>query len=198
MGDKIPEWAINVPHAREIKWENIQEWSYYPNGPGPAPCLHIPILVFRDKSIGRLHHFQCRECGRRLSQDVRKVVVLKIGGASKKSEETGAEHRAKISAYWDGWDKKRARHLAVLNTIQREKSFDKEAYLASSAWKIRRDAAVDRDGGCCVICNSANDLQVHHRTYERLGSELPGDLTTLCGECHAHFHFKLPQFMPSE
>jgi 5-methylcytosine-specific restriction endonuclease McrA len=27
-------------------------------------------------------------------------------------------------------------------------------------------------------------LQVHHRTYERLGHEQAGDLTALCANCH--------------
>jgi uncharacterized protein YlaI len=157
-------------------------------------------LVYRDKSNGRLHHFQCRHCGVRLSQDIRKDIALKIGGATEKREETGKAYWAEISAYWKNWDEKRARHFAVIATIPLDdgKQFDMKAYLQTSAWKIRRDAAVLRDGGRCVICNSKDDLQVHHRTYERLGNELPQDLTTLCGECHAHFHFKLPEFMPSE
>lgn len=41
----------------------------------------------------------------------------------------------------------------------------------------------------CQICN-ANDrqLDVHHRTYERLGREQIEDLTVLCHDCHDRHH----------
>ena len=32
-----------------------------------------------------------------------------------------------------------------------------------------------------------DNLEVHHRTYERLGEELASDLTVLCNRCH-HVH----------
>lgn len=42
-------------------------------------------------------------------------------------------------------------------------------------------------GGRCRLCNEGGldvVLTMHHRTYERLGAELPDDLTCLCGVCH--------------
>jgi len=44
-----------------------------------------------------------------------------------------------------------------------------------------------RAGGRCQVCNSPDGLEAHHRTYERLGDELPGDLTCLCRKCHQIF-----------
>lgn len=43
---------------------------------------------------------------------------------------------------------------------------------------------LDRDNHKCQTCLSVEDLEVHHKTYERLGDELPEDLITLCRECH--------------
>jgi hypothetical protein len=37
-------------------------------------------------------------------------------------------------------------------------------------------------------CRSKDGLQVHHRTYERLGEEVPEDLTVLCLSCHNQWH----------
>lgn len=34
----------------------------------------------------------------------------------------------------------------------------------------------------------AAELDVHHRTYERLGQEQEYDLTVLCHRCHSLFH----------
>lgn len=65
-------------------------------------------------------------------------------------------------------------------------------YLRSPAWKSKRDEAIEHADRRCQLCNSDERLNVHHRTYERLGSELPTDLIVLCKDCHAKFHDKLP------
>jgi 5-methylcytosine-specific restriction endonuclease McrA len=63
-------------------------------------------------------------------------------------------------------------------------------YLQTPEWRERRDQALDRAGYRCQVCNSGRNLHVHHRTYERRGRELPGDLTVLCSGCHSLFHGK--------
>lgn len=40
----------------------------------------------------------------------------------------------------------------------------------------------------CQVCNGSKKVQVHHRTYDRIGCELPSDLTVLCDKCHGLFH----------
>lgn len=62
------------------------------------------------------------------------------------------------------------------------------AYLETPEWKARRNAAIRRAGGSCQLCDSPKFLQVHHRTYDRIGNEDPSDLTVLCGRCHKKFH----------
>jgi 5-methylcytosine-specific restriction endonuclease McrA len=59
-----------------------------------------------------------------------------------------------------------------------------EEYLQSDEWKARATAAKERDGNRCRLCNSPDNLNAHHRTYERAGDEDPDDLTTLCKWCH--------------
>lgn len=60
-------------------------------------------------------------------------------------------------------------------------------YLKSYHWeRIRNDIKL-RDRSC-RLCNNENKLQVHHRTYDRLGFELGEDLILLCGDCHQMFH----------
>ena len=63
-----------------------------------------------------------------------------------------------------------------------------EAYIRSDEWRERADVAKKRAGYRCQICNRGDiTLNVHHRTYERLGNELPEDLTVLCRNCHELF-----------
>src|ERR1017187_326635 len=61
-------------------------------------------------------------------------------------------------------------------------------YLQSPEWKVRRKKALQFAGYRCQICNSKEELNVHHRSYERIGHEHMGDLVTLCKNCHEIFH----------
>lgn len=62
-------------------------------------------------------------------------------------------------------------------------------YMASDAWlesPARYEALRSADFRCriCNVPSSEVPIQAHHRTYERLGAELPEDLTALCVLCH--------------
>lgn len=68
-----------------------------------------------------------------------------------------------------------------------------QTYLKSAHWQKVRRAALKRAGLRCQICNESGvQLDVHHRTYERLGNEFDSDLTVLCNSCHGKFHDRLP------
>lgn len=70
-------------------------------------------------------------------------------------------------------------------------------------WKSKRNEILARDEGCCVICKSSEELQVHHRQYQYVkaanGFKVPWDyadhlLITLCKSCHqrGHAKYKVP------
>lgn len=62
-------------------------------------------------------------------------------------------------------------------------------YLRSPEWRRTRAAALLRAGHCCSLDVGHTDgLEVHHRTYERLGAELATDLVVLCRACHQLHH----------
>lgn len=61
-------------------------------------------------------------------------------------------------------------------------------YLQTPEWRTKRTEMLDRAEHRCQLCNRAGRLEVHHRTYERRGSELEGDLFVLCANCHDQFH----------
>lgn len=58
-------------------------------------------------------------------------------------------------------------------------------YIRSPEWKAKADAAKERAHGHCQVCYKTGKLDAHHRTYERLGNELPEDITVLCRDCHS-------------
>lgn len=63
-----------------------------------------------------------------------------------------------------------------------------DEYLKTNHWRDISELARKRFDGRCALCNSSKSTQVHHRTYENLGSEELSDLTLLCDECHEMFH----------
>jgi 5-methylcytosine-specific restriction endonuclease McrA len=74
---------------------------------------------------------------------------------------------------------------------RRPSRVDYQGYIRSDIWRRKADAAKKRAGYRCQVCNRGAhevvQLEVHHRTYERLGAEEPGDLTVLCETCHDIF-----------
>lgn len=59
-------------------------------------------------------------------------------------------------------------------------------YLHSEAWKKKSRAA--RVAGICSRCGREAVLDVHHKTYARLGFEKETDLIGLCRLCHGREH----------
>ena len=64
-------------------------------------------------------------------------------------------------------------------------------YLKTDHWQNLKKFMLWKYNGCCQLCNSDKELNVHHRTYERRGEETEEDLILLCRGCHAKFHDKL-------
>jgi hypothetical protein len=62
------------------------------------------------------------------------------------------------------------------------------AYIQSKEWFALRRLALEQAEHRCQLCDRAENLRVHHRTYERLGHERLTDLTVLCAVCHRSFH----------
>lgn len=63
-----------------------------------------------------------------------------------------------------------------------------ETYLQSPSWRITRNRALRLSDWHCSKCDSRRNLQVHHKTYERLGHEWDQDLIVLCRSCHEDHH----------
>ena len=65
-------------------------------------------------------------------------------------------------------------------------------YINSPAWFERRRVHFRANDANtrCFVCNwhGKSSLHVHHITYDRLGSEAPEDLVSLCRNCHAVVH----------
>ena len=62
------------------------------------------------------------------------------------------------------------------------------AYLRSPWWTARKAAVLRYRGERCERCQRTDHRELHHRTYTRLGHELPEDVELLCERCHRTEH----------
>jgi hypothetical protein len=61
-------------------------------------------------------------------------------------------------------------------------------YLRSRAWQRVRSRYRRVRPWRCGICGATDRLELHYRTYERLGAEQLDDLVPLCDDCHPLLH----------
>ena len=71
-------------------------------------------------------------------------------------------------------------------------------YITSPKWAATRAIAIAAAGYKCRVCLRRNELEVHHKTYERMGNEHPEDLLVACVRCHNDIHWVLRIVRPGE
>jgi len=57
-------------------------------------------------------------------------------------------------------------------------------YRQTDKWQSKRDAVLERDDYICQACRHRRATEVHHRTYDHIGSEPLFDLLAVCSPCH--------------
>ena len=94
---------------------------------------------------------------------------------------------------WEKWNYINVSHGYEWNYIKSHiRSMDYKEFLKTPYWKA---VALKKKHQCdykCQLCNSKENLQTHHRTYDIKGEEIFNmkDLTVLCDACHAKHHDK--------
>lgn len=63
-------------------------------------------------------------------------------------------------------------------------------YLRSEHWRTLRLLALERDKWVCQFCKAEPATEVHHLTYNNLGSESLSELISYCRVCHGKVHDK--------
>jgi len=198
---------VQVVKEGEEGWEGVRGWSLCPKGfrgrqMYTYPHHEAPVcqkcnlladwqsLVFVQKGGSREIRFRCMKC-QQIIGDVMPKSILVDWDVNSKRLETIVVPVVKSSRRRGG--KKIRKHVVEVERIEQVSDLRKlpyAEYLKTDHWK-RMSAMCKRNADYrCQICNSTKALEAHHRTYERLGWEAPGDLTCLCGACHAKFHNK--------
>lgn len=66
-----------------------------------------------------------------------------------------------------------------------DQAWYRNVYLISPHWRQTRKKKIKIVGAKCQRCKRKDrPLDVHHKTYKRIGHERMSDLEVLCRECH--------------
>lgn len=64
-------------------------------------------------------------------------------------------------------------------------------YLRTKHWEQIKQRKLSQKNYKCEICGAKRNLNIHHKTYERLGCEELTDLQVLCKRCHELIHIHM-------
>ncbi|AFV22391.1 hypothetical protein Mpsy_0178 [Methanolobus psychrophilus R15] len=102
------------------------------------------------------------------------ALVQSAGGIPFRYHELGMISKDKAQEEYDNFKK-----------YQRKNRSKARAKANNKAWIKQRDIVLERDGKKCQVCESADNLQVHHIIpFKESQSHEVENLITLCDDCH--------------
>ena len=120
-----------------------------------------------------------------------------------------AAHHARrrlVARRWRRKDRSPTRNRQEVERLRARYKADRRAYYATSHWQALRKQVWARDVNAegvpaCRTCwrtSAQVQLDVHHRTYERIGEERLEDLVLLDSDCHKAIHTHVWQVLRRE
>jgi 5-methylcytosine-specific restriction endonuclease McrA len=85
-------------------------------------------------------------------------------------------------------DRQWSQHRPRLIISQHDKRYRYDQYLGSQQWDLIRRQVRTKYKDTCQECFKAGKVEIHHKTYERIGAEEIDDLVALCRSCHKALH----------
>lgn len=79
------------------------------------------------------------------------------------------------------------RLILIVMTIKEKEIYS--AYTPTPEWRYKKNEAFKLFGRKCQRCDASEKIEVHHKTYDRIGAEnVNTDLAILCEDCHDLYH----------
>ena len=85
-------------------------------------------------------------------------------------------------------DRQWSQYKPRLIISQHDRRYRYDQYLRSQQWDLIRRQVRTKYKDTCQECFKAGKVEVHHKTYERIGAEHLDDLVALCRTCHKALH----------
>ena len=127
-----------------------------------------------------LHCLQCMTCGRHTSYKVQR------DDSNPPELDRTLEQQAAEASRQQREDEAAAKRWEAEEALALKRA-QYAAYLATPEWAAIRARVVKRDV-ICQGCLAAPIENVHHLTYDHVGTEFAFELIGLCRKCHARFH----------
>ena len=138
----------------------------------------------------------CNKCVSNVKEEEKKY---RENNAKLRSENTleYIDRYLNIDKYWNESTKLfdkiqllKFQNIEIGEIIDYINSLSYKDFLATPYWKAIAQYKKYKSHYKCELCNSNNQLAVHHKTYEHHGSEIwhMEDLIVLCKDCHEKFH----------
>jgi DNA-directed RNA polymerase subunit M/transcription elongation factor TFIIS len=143
-------------------------------------CNHDYLITKREMKNGALSFWlQCPKCGHAPSAVSKsKLSYEQIANAKRFDSDGPEKFYRKYHEYGLAYDD------AKKQTFEAEWWAWYEKYLLSPIWIEKREQVLERDNGICKACGKEKAKQVHHLTYEHVGSEYLFELIAVCMNCH--------------
>lgn len=127
----------------------------------------------------------CGDCGYKLSSNIPHELAKAHGCVKVTLDELASRSKSYVSERQERLDRMKA---AAAERSQPSNRQDYSDYLRSPRYRELRERVMRRANGLCEGCLNAPAEQVHHLTYEHVGSEFAFELRALCERCHHRLH----------
>lgn len=103
------------------------------------------------------------------------------------------ETEAQRIARWKEAERLALKAIGIIKKPKRHKrrkkkpKIDYQKYIHSPKWFAFRHGIISARGEKCEDCGGF-PVYLHHKTYKRLGNEIPDDVELLCKPCHQRRH----------
>lgn len=150
-------------------------------------CKHAELRLVRSviKNGSIQYRDQCQQCG-------------ELQGNPRKHADVPADVPSRDETLEPRYYRDRDEELRAIyqKHIRKQKERDTEwwaryhRHMKSAEWAVIREKVFRRANGLCEGCMEKPATQVHHLTYENMGSEFLFELVAVCTDCHerAHLH----------
>jgi hypothetical protein len=129
--------------------------------------------------------YQCQRCGEVSLQAVARTKAFELC--------EGKEPASLDTKLREEWQRKKSEAAAKIDEVANNKFWSGYSeYLATPEWAERRRLVLKRAAGICEGCGIAAAAEVHHLSYEHVGSEFLFELVAICQACHKRIHPEEP------
>lgn len=194
---KLKDICLSIPIERTQSEVIETAIKYLRLRKGKEVICEICKRPFYANNWRELKYRHCKNCLEKRRKENKEEQELRWEEARQRQE---AKEERRIDNFNKGYGNTPATDFWMLmrsmieNDISSElKEMDYYDFLETKYWKVISRYVKCRQNYKCQLCGSKDNLNAHHRNYDRRGKEhkyWQEDLIVLCQDCHEKFHNK--------